>query len=115
MSTRRGWQATVGEREAVLRHLNVAQGADAQVRDGQLWIRPTPTLQWSHYHLYSASVTHQTKGHSRLILPGVRLASARSKCPVPSHQAARQSPPLPLDGGLHAPVVAYWPSRPSRS
>jgi hypothetical protein len=28
MSTRRGWQAMVGELAAVLRHLNVAQGAD---------------------------------------------------------------------------------------
>ena len=41
MSTRRGWQATVGELDAVLRHLDVAQGAEAQVRDGQLWIRHT--------------------------------------------------------------------------
>ena len=46
MSTRRGWQATVGELEAVLRHLDIAQGADAQVRDGQLWIRHTPTQPW---------------------------------------------------------------------
>jgi hypothetical protein len=46
MSTRRGWQATMGELEAVLRHLDVAQGADAQVRDGQLWIRHTPTQPW---------------------------------------------------------------------
>lgn len=43
MSTRRGWQAMVGELDAVLRHLDIAQGADAQVRDGQLWIRHTPT------------------------------------------------------------------------
>ena len=42
MSTRRGWPATVGELEAVLRHLDIAQGADAQVRDGQLWIRHHP-------------------------------------------------------------------------
>jgi len=42
MSTRRGWQATVGELDAVLRHLDVAQGADAQVQDGQLWIRHDP-------------------------------------------------------------------------
>ena len=46
MSTRRGWQATVGELNAVLRHLDVAQGADAEVRDGQLWIRHTPTQPW---------------------------------------------------------------------
>jgi hypothetical protein len=46
MSTRRGWQAMVGELEAVLRHLNVAQGGDAQVRDGQLWIRPHPRQPW---------------------------------------------------------------------
>src|SRR5215831_8321941 len=46
MSTRRGWQATMGELEAVLRHLDVTQGADAQVRDGQLWIRHTPTQPW---------------------------------------------------------------------
>jgi hypothetical protein len=46
MSTRRGWQAMVGELEAVLRHLNVAQGADAQVRDGQLWIRHHPRQPW---------------------------------------------------------------------
>jgi hypothetical protein len=46
MSTRRGWPATVGELEAVLRHLDIAQGADAQVRDGQLWIRHTPTQPW---------------------------------------------------------------------
>jgi hypothetical protein len=46
MSTRRGWQATVGELEAVLRHLHVAQGADAQVRDGQLWIRHHPRQPW---------------------------------------------------------------------
>src|SRR5262249_24324419 len=36
----------VGELDAVLRHLDVAQGADAQVRDGQLWIRHTPTQPW---------------------------------------------------------------------
>ena len=46
MSTRRGWEATVGELEAVLRHLDVAQGADAQVRDGQLWIRHHPRQPW---------------------------------------------------------------------
>jgi hypothetical protein len=46
MSTRRGWQATVGELHAVLRHLNVAQGAGAQVRDGQLWIRHSPRQPW---------------------------------------------------------------------
>jgi len=46
MSTRRGWQATVGELEAVLRHLDIAQGADAQVRDGQLWIRHHPRQSW---------------------------------------------------------------------
>jgi hypothetical protein len=34
MSIRRGWQATVGALDAVLRHLDGAQGADAQVRDG---------------------------------------------------------------------------------
>jgi len=64
MRTQRGGQAMVGEREAVLRHLNVAQGADAQGRDGQLWIRPTPTLQWSHYHLYSAKSLHRRFVHS---------------------------------------------------
>jgi len=42
MSTRRGWQATVGELNAVRRHLDVAQGADAQVRAGQLWLHPHP-------------------------------------------------------------------------
>jgi hypothetical protein len=46
MSTRRGWQATVGELEAVLRHLDVVQGADAQVRDGHLWIRHHPRQPW---------------------------------------------------------------------
>ena len=46
MSTRRGWQATVGEMDAVLRHLDIAQGAEAQVHDGQLWIRHTPTQPW---------------------------------------------------------------------
>jgi hypothetical protein len=46
MSTRRGWPATVGELDVVLRHLDIAQGADAQVRDGQLWIRHTPTQPW---------------------------------------------------------------------
>jgi hypothetical protein len=46
MSTRRGWQAIVGELEAVLRHLDVAQGVDAQMCDGQLWIRHTPTQPW---------------------------------------------------------------------
>ena len=35
MSIRRGWQATVGALDAVLRHRDGAQGADAQVRDGQ--------------------------------------------------------------------------------
>jgi len=43
MSTRRGGQATTGELDAVLCHLNVAQGVDAQGRDGQLWIRHSPT------------------------------------------------------------------------
>ena len=46
MRTRRGWQATVGELDAVLRHLDIARGADAQVHDGQLWIRHTPTQPW---------------------------------------------------------------------
>jgi len=46
MSTQRGWQATVGEMDAVLRHLDIAQGAEAQVRDGQLWIRHHPTQPW---------------------------------------------------------------------
>jgi hypothetical protein len=46
MSTRRGWPAMVGELEAVLRHLDIAQGADAQVRDGQLWIRHHPRQPW---------------------------------------------------------------------
>jgi hypothetical protein len=46
MSTRRGWQATVGELDAVLRHLDVAQGTDAQVRDGQLWICHHPKQPW---------------------------------------------------------------------
>ena len=53
MSTRRGWQAMVGELEAVLRHLDIAQGADAQVRDGQLWIRHHPRHSPGHslYHI----------------------------------------------------------------
>jgi hypothetical protein len=46
MSTRRGWQATGGELEAVLRHLDVAQDADAQVRDGQMWICHHPEQPW---------------------------------------------------------------------
>jgi hypothetical protein len=46
MSTRRGGQATTGELDAVLCHLNVAQGVDAQGRDGQLWIRHSPTQPW---------------------------------------------------------------------
>jgi hypothetical protein len=46
MSTRRGWQATAGELDTVLRHLNIAQGADAEVRDGQLWMRPHPRQPW---------------------------------------------------------------------
>jgi hypothetical protein len=36
MRTRRGWQATVGELDTVLGHRDVAQDADAQVRDDQL-------------------------------------------------------------------------------
>jgi len=36
----------MGELEAVLRHLDVAQGADAQVCDGQLWIRHHPRQPW---------------------------------------------------------------------
>ena len=36
MRTRRGWQATVGERDTVLDHHDVAQDADTQVRDGRL-------------------------------------------------------------------------------
>jgi len=36
MGTRRGWQATVGERDTVLGHRDGAQDADARVRDGQL-------------------------------------------------------------------------------
>ena len=46
MSTRRGWRATGGALNAVLRHLDIAQGADAQVRDGQLWIRHHPGQPW---------------------------------------------------------------------
>lgn len=36
----------MGELEAVLRHRDVTQGADAQVRDGQLWICHTPRQPW---------------------------------------------------------------------
>ena len=36
----------MGAPEAVLRHGNVAQGADAQVYDGQLGIRLHPTQPW---------------------------------------------------------------------
>jgi hypothetical protein len=36
MPTRHGWQATVGELDTMLGHRDVAQDADAQVRDGQL-------------------------------------------------------------------------------
>jgi hypothetical protein len=36
----------VGDLDAVLRHLDSAQGTDAQVRDGQLWIRHIPTQSW---------------------------------------------------------------------
>jgi len=36
----------VGELDAVLRHIDIAQGADAQVRDGQLWIRHHPRQPW---------------------------------------------------------------------
>ena len=36
----------MGELNAVRRHLDVAQGADAQVRDGQLWLRPHPQQPW---------------------------------------------------------------------
>jgi len=46
MRTRRGWQAMMGAREAMLRRLNVAQGADAQMHDGQLWIHPHPRQPW---------------------------------------------------------------------
>ena len=35
MRTRCGWQATVGELDPVLGHRDVAQDADAQVRDGR--------------------------------------------------------------------------------
>jgi hypothetical protein len=42
MRTRRGWQAMMGALAAMLRRLNVVQGADAQMHDGQRWIRPHP-------------------------------------------------------------------------
>jgi hypothetical protein len=42
MSTRRGWQAMVGELEAVLRHLNVAQGGTRRCVTVSCGSAPTP-------------------------------------------------------------------------
>jgi hypothetical protein len=51
--TRHGWQATVGELDAVLCPRDIAPSADAQVRDGQLWIRHHPRHSPGHslYHI----------------------------------------------------------------
>ena len=85
MSTRRGWPATVGELEAVLRHLDIAQGADAQVRDGQLWIRHTPTQPWVAAVRIPAALAARA---SRWVATYV-AAATQGTAPVPTSPTSR--------------------------
>jgi len=97
MRTRRGWQATVGELEAVLRHLDVAQGADAQVRDGQLWVPHTPTQPWMAAVRIPAALAARAR---RWVVTSV-AAATQGTAPVTASPASRwrsdghRSPPTP--------------------
>ena len=85
MSTRRGWQAMVGELEAVLRHLDIAQGADAQVRDGQLWIRHHPRLPWVAAVRIPATLAARAR---RWVATSI-AAATQGTAPVPAFPALR--------------------------
>jgi hypothetical protein len=94
MSTRRGWQATVGELDAVLRHLDVAQGADAQVREGQLWIRPTPTQPW----MAAVRIPAALAARARRWVATYVAAATQGTAPVPATPVSHwrsSSPPSP--------------------
>jgi hypothetical protein len=85
MSTRRGWQATVGELDAVLRHLNIAQGADAEVRDGQLWIRHTPRQPW----MAAVRIPAALAARARRWVATYVAAATQGTAPVPASPASR--------------------------
>jgi hypothetical protein len=85
MSTRRGWQVTVGELDAVLRHLDVAQGADAQVRDGQLWIRHHPGQPW----VAAVRIPAALAARARRWLATYVAAATQGTAPVTASTASR--------------------------
>ena len=87
MSTRRGWPAMVGELEAVLRHLDRAQGAAAQVRDGQLWIRHHPRQPWMATVRIPAALAARAHRWVATYMAAVPQGTA----PVPDSAASRWS------------------------
>jgi hypothetical protein len=97
MSTRCGWQATVGELEAVLRHLDIAQGADAQVRDGQLWIRHHPRQPWMATVRIPAALT--ARAH-RWVATYI-AAATQGTAPVPAAPIVRWRSRSPRSPSTH--------------
>ena len=97
MSTRRGWQATVGELEAVLRHLDVAQGADAQVRDGQLWIRHHPEQPW----VAAVRIPTALAARARRWVATYVAAATHGTAPVPASAASRWRSDSPRSPHTH--------------
>jgi hypothetical protein len=98
MSTRRGWQATVGELDVVLRHLNIAQGADAEVRDGQLWIRPHPRQPWVAAVRIPTALTARAR---RWVATYVATAT-QGTAPVPTSPASRWRSDSPRSPHTHS-------------
>jgi hypothetical protein len=82
MRTRHGWQATVGARDPVLGHREVAQKADTQVRDGQLESRRDPRQPWVATSVAAATPTHASGTR--------RYDSPLSETPsIPDHDVRR--------------------------
>src|SRR5947208_13156251 len=97
MRTRRGWPATVGELEAVLRHFDIAQGADAQVRDGQLWIRHHPTQPW----VAAVRIPAALAARARRWVATYVAATTQDTAPVPASPASRWCSSSPRSPHTH--------------
>jgi hypothetical protein len=97
MRTRRGWQATVGELDAVLRHLDVAQGADAQVRDGQLWIRHHPRQPG----VAAVRIPAALAARARRWVATYVAAAIQGTAPVPASTASRWRSSSPRSPHTH--------------
>jgi hypothetical protein len=97
VSTRRGWQATAGELDAVLRHLNIAQGADAEVRDGQLWMRPHPRQPGMAAVRIPAALTARARRWVAIYV----AAATQGIAPVPASPASRWRSDSPRSPHIH--------------